>query len=59
MSPNKRKHDCKELPSKRPPKEPRIGERPMVAMHLSWDHHPKIPVRVLLDSGVQIFAIKK
>ena len=59
MSSNKRKRDSKESSNKRPPKEPRIGERPMVVMHLSWDQHPEIPVRALLDSGAQIFTISE
>jgi hypothetical protein len=46
MNSNKRKRDSKESPSKRPQKEPRIGERPMLVMYLSWDQHPKILVRV-------------
>ena len=59
MSSNKRKRDSKESPNKRPPKEPRIGDRPMLVMHLSWDRHPEIPLRVLLDSGAQIFTISE
>jgi len=29
----------------------------MVVMYLSWDRHPEILVRILLDSGIQIFTI--
>ena len=59
MSSNKRKGDSSESSSRRPPTEPRIGERPMVVMHLSWDRHPEIPVHLLLDSGAQIFTISE
>ena len=47
MSSNKRKRDSNESQNPKPPKEPRIGGRPKVVMHLSWSHHPKIPVRIL------------
>ena len=59
MSSNKRKRDSNESQNPKPPKEPRIGGRPMVVMHLSWSHHPEIPVRTLLDSGAQIFTISE
>jgi hypothetical protein len=57
MNSNKRKCHPKESLSERPTKEPRIGERPLVVVYLSWDQHSVILVRTLLDSDVQIWTI--
>jgi len=59
ISSNKRKHNFTKSLSRCPPKEARIGEQPLVVIHLSWDWYSKILVHILPDSGTQIFTISE
>ena len=41
------------------PHPPKIGERPIIKMKLSWGENPEIAVRVMLDPGANVPVISQ
>ena len=41
------------------PTPPKVGPRPFLDMKLSWDEHPEIVVRVMLDCGANVPVISQ